>query len=584
VDNSYIYQYRFEELLNLFKRNRRDAPDDNEQSDSVIDISGDVFRYYSRVISTNESWVKYTMERIITNIFDQEKMPYEVPEYDSVSPSGRPRKDRPFSFARNENNQKIAYIILYGLRRGLIDIRKNIRVHADIDRVKFVFIKKEHGQYIDQLNEIEEKEDDSFLQFYTLKEFFDQNFGNEEYQIFLSYANKFNERAKNLIGFKTIAMPTSEAVDKFREKKEAYVRDINYESEYSINLSDDQKRIIYRNFIERGLYRLVTADSSFADSFISSEWYYGISTATGAIDQTGIVTGYLKSVEQMLFEIIKLYEGQGRRIGINHSKKDSFSGTTYSNGNFINLDEENEEYMDSTLGSLIRFIRNKNKQGHFYNQDIFDVDENTVQYLIDTLYSWKDNERNDHLHKDNLYSEEEVKQIRHQVFLLYYLILGSFKIPDFYLEKLGLKSDSIKPVVIASDEELLKKIMNWAKPIVMFDLPKDSQAVAFFFIKFQGMPWELGLQGLSRDDETKYHDVQWNWAMNYTSSITNNSLKWESDAEWNEGLNQIKVVLRKIIYSNTILGNRLRSFPKVLLGNSKVEEVLFDRKNNRKNH
>ena len=107
MDNSYIYQYRFAELLNLFKRNRRDAPDDNEQSDSVIDISGDVFRYYSRVISTNESWVKYTMERIITNIFDQEKMPYEVPEYDSVSSSGRPRKDRPFSFARNENNPEL---------------------------------------------------------------------------------------------------------------------------------------------------------------------------------------------------------------------------------------------------------------------------------------------------------------------------------------------------------------------------------------------------------------------------------------------------------------------------------------------
>ena len=83
-----------------------------------------------------------------------------------------------------------------------------------------------------------------------------------------------------------------------------------------------------------------------------------------------------------------------------------------------------------------------------------------------------------------------------------------------------MKSDSIKPVVIASDEELFKKIMNWAKPIVMFDLPKDSQAVAFFFIKFQGMPWELGLQGLSRDDETKYHDVQWNWALNYPELFT----------------------------------------------------------------
>lgn len=346
----------------------KDATDDKRESDVVVDICGDIFRYYSRMISNNESWVKYTLKRIVINIFDQEGMDYEIPEYDEVSPSGRPRKIRPFSF----------------------------------------------------------------LQFFTLKEFFDINFGDEEYPVFLSYAEKFNERAKMLIRYKTIATPTADAVDKFRVKKESMIETIDYNHEYSISLPSDQLDIIRHNFIERGLYRLVTGDSNFADSFISSEWYYGISTATGAIDQTGIVTGYLKSVEQLLFEIIKLYEGRGKRISINRSKQDTFTGTPYSNGNFIDLIETNEEYMDSTLGSLIRFIRNKDRNGHFFNSDMFDVNEDTMQYLIDSLYHWKDNERNDHLHKDNLYTEEEVVAIRHQVFLLYYFGKAQHRKRDFH--------------------------------------------------------------------------------------------------------------------------------------------------------
>ena len=578
MDNRYIYQYRFEELLNLFKRNRKDAPEDNGESDVVVDICGDIFRYYSRMISNNESWVKYTIERIVINIFDQEDMAYEIPEYDEVSPSGRPRKIHPFSFARYENNKKVAYVISYGLRKGLIEIRKNIRKFKDIDSVKFIFIKSQHDKYVDQLNEIEQEDDNSFLQFFTLKEFFDINFGAEEYPAFISYAEKFNERAKMLIGYKTIATPTAEAVEKFRVKKESMIETIDYNREYCICLPDDQLDIIRHNYIERGLYRLITADSSFADSFISSEWYYGISTATGAIDQTGIVTGYLKSVEQLLFEIIKLYEGRGKRISIDHSKQGTFTGTSYSNGNFIDLIETNEQYMDSTLGSLIRFIRNKDRSGHFFNSDVFDVNEDTMQYLIDTLYFWKDNERNAHLHKDNLYTEEEVVAIRHQVFLLYYLILGSFKIRDTDLERLGLKDDSQKPLVIASDEELLEKIKNWATPIILFDMPKDSQAIAFNFIKFKDAPWDLCLQGLTNDDESKYGDVQWNWGLSYSSSMTNNNLKWESDADWNTGLEQIKRVLKEIIHDDTVLGKKLRVFPKVLLGNMKVEAVLYVRK------
>lgn len=54
--------------------------------------------------------------------------------------------------------------------------------------------------------------------------------------------------------------------------------------------------------IKRSLYELMIGQSDFADSFISSEWYYDIHTITGVIDETGVVTGYLKSIEQLLFE------------------------------------------------------------------------------------------------------------------------------------------------------------------------------------------------------------------------------------------------------------------------------------------
>ena len=109
-------------------------------------------------------------------------------------------------------------------------------------------------------------------------------------------------------------------------------------------------------------------------------------------------------------------------------------------------------------------------------------------------------------------------------------------------------------------------------------MPKDSQAIAFNFIKFKDAPWDLCLQGLTNDDESKYGDVKWNWGLSYSSSMTNNNLKWESDADWNTGLEQIKRVLKEIIHDDTVLGKKLRVFPKVLLGNMKVEAVLYVRK------
>lgn len=162
------------------------------------------------------TWVIYTIDKIITNIFDWEGIDYSIPEYEFAAPSGRKRKNRPFSFVLKENNRNIGYVFLYNLHKGLIEIRKNARKFNGIDSVRYYFLQRDNKKYIDQLNDLERKDDGSFLEFYSIKEFFDEKFGNDEFPIFMNYVDRFNERARNLIGFKTISIPTKDTVKTFK--------------------------------------------------------------------------------------------------------------------------------------------------------------------------------------------------------------------------------------------------------------------------------------------------------------------------------------------------------------------------------
>lgn len=158
---------------------------------------------------------------------------------------------------------------------------------------------------------------------------------------------------------------------------------------------------------------------------MSSEWYYNIHTVTGAINETGLVTGYLKSIEQLLYALIRLSINKNRRIAIDASKKNQFTGTIYSN-TYIDFNESNEFFADTSLGPLIHFVKSKNRTGGFYNADLFDVNPVTIQIIIDNLYGFKNLERNGHLHKHNIYTSKEVDDIRGKAKALYCLLIGSF--------------------------------------------------------------------------------------------------------------------------------------------------------------
>lgn len=71
--------------------------------------------------------------------------------------------------------------------------------------------------------------------------------------------------------------------------------------------------IINHNYHDIELYKAIVGESGFAESFISSEWYFRAHDDFSFLEQTAVIAGYLKSIEQLLFAIICLSMNTGKR-------------------------------------------------------------------------------------------------------------------------------------------------------------------------------------------------------------------------------------------------------------------------------
>ena len=181
MNNREIYEYRFNELLMLYKRNPAITNVGKEEMKSgfIIDISGDAYRKYKRIVDKNEKWVIYAIQKMAMNLIDSYKMNYSIPKYEENSPSGRKITVYPFAFARNEEDGKIAYIFRYGMKRGLVDIHNSLKQYQDIDGIRFYFMSDDDRNRIDMLNDIEIKKYNSFISFGEISDFFNDIFGCE---------------------------------------------------------------------------------------------------------------------------------------------------------------------------------------------------------------------------------------------------------------------------------------------------------------------------------------------------------------------------------------------------------------------
>ena len=572
-----IYEYRFDELLKLYKRDKTELHigKSEKKSDMLIDISGDAFRKYSKIVDANERWVIYTIEQIIRNLLQAYEIIYEIPEYEEITLSGKRRKIHPFAFSKENNGKKVAYIFRYKLSKSLREIHNFLDSFKDIDAVKIFFIRNDYSNEIKLYNDIETEKYGSYIEFAQIREFFLDEFDENEYNMFVNCAAVFNAKARNLIGLATVEMPTEKTVKKFRYERAELIKTFPYITYLPNGIDETQRKLIYSNFMTQKRYRLLTSISkkcNFAHSFISSEWYYNQHTTTGVLEQTAIVVGYLKSVEQLLYLMIRYWINKNKWIKINGKYEDSFTGIIHVNG-LIDFVEANEKYIDKTLGALIRFIKLKRKDGSYKHKDMFVVDDDTLQCIINALYNFKDFERNDRLHQHNLYTKEEVEEIREQVFLLYYLLLGSFNVPENYIDSLYQE----EPGCIESmeRESIYKEIYNWAFPIVKYDIPQNTKVIAFSLVRLKGEEWKICIQALREKDRSMYSTIEWNRKIIYSSSVTNNFWECYTREGYALGLQKINDVLKKILLDETQLSYALKKYDEIIFADMQVIDILY---------
>jgi hypothetical protein len=183
------------------------------------------------------------------------------------------------------------------------------------------------------------------------------------------------------------------------------------------NISANNYRIIKERFLDGGKYKLLFSNGDFAKSFLTSEWVYKKYFSLSGMDNTFIVAGYLKSIEQLLWDIIHII-GQGRQI----------KGVT--------IDADNSDEIDKTLGSLECFITQNSNSDLFEN--VFGTNNKLLRdYLRKQLSTWRSNYRNGYFHKHNLEDGERIDKIREETIFLYLLILGSIEIDEDTMVMLG---------------------------------------------------------------------------------------------------------------------------------------------------
>ena len=190
-------------------------------------------------------------------------------------------------------------------------------------------------------------------------------------------------------------------------------------------------------FKEKKLYRYFIGKSDFSRSYMTSEYLFKQYDADDCFDYTAIVSGYLKSIEQLLFHIAKFSINKGYKI----RNRGLYVDKEYKNkrGEIISKKEkppyivwsfDNLQYADTTIGALIGYFK-------FYKDKLFNVDSEFADTVIFCLDCYRIECRNDSFHLDNNYKWSRVEFIRWNTVFLYIILLSCCKLGDSEIETIN---------------------------------------------------------------------------------------------------------------------------------------------------
>ncbi len=519
MDNSGLYEYAFYRMFKHIVECKHDFEKaqsvDTSMQRPIYVMKDDNAVLSDTVASMSCHSLLVETEELVMRLFALNKIDY-IPFEDSSKYSYLP-------FFRIEDGKRIAYFFSTHTA-GRIDWQQ-IKEQKNIDGIKVVALVdlKENTETLNTIIDYEINLSNGFVQYETLKDLFDL-LSPDEYTIYKKYVDKFNSDVMDLIGFSTVTIPSREALQQFKKDKAAFLKTYDFHK-FTEDIFDDQIAKLNHNFFERELYKALVGDTNFAESFISSEWYFNTHIATSGLEQTAIVAGYLKSVEQLMYEIIRLSIDTGKTI----KEKGS--------SNRIEFTSENEDDIDSTLGVLIGFFK------HY--SELWDVNKNVKFYITDKLTEFRQKYRNDHFHKDNVYEMSKIEEIRRQTIAMHYYLLGGCRIDDEKVSALKIHPD----VGVEEKQLTYFDLENWLNRILGGDTLLDSSVPLYFMFKRYGynpISWELQFDTISRFNEKGFpEDLEYPFVCD--------SLFWSPIKEYNaaeaEIIDMIKLYLQEGKYA-----------------------------------
>lgn len=536
VDSSGIYEYAFYRMYRHVQetKNKFGAAQNVNLGiqRQVLELEDDETKLYDTVVSMSYHSLIVETEELLMRLLTFYGVPYVPFDRDEKYQFYMP-------FYRIEEGKKIAYVFAQSITSSIN--WRSIKETTNVDGIKIIALvelgddTETRGMIINDLI----RKSGGYIQYQTLQELF-KLISDSEYEIYKGYVKKYNEDIKKLIGYRTIIIPSEESIQKLRSTIREEIEKADFKNLIKTEgVYNNQIKIIEDNFWRDERYKILLSNRSYAESFISSEWYFKTHTATSALEQTAIIAGYLKSVEQLLYAIIELSIDSGKTIKSKNVEK----------GNYISYSTENSENVDLTLGSMIGYLR------HY--SDLWDVNAYTKNFIVDKLNVYRYKYRNDHFHKDNINSENEIKEIRYNTLLIHYLLLGAIKIEKADEEKLGLglNEDAISELQDLKYED----IEIWLNRILGGDVLLPASSKIYFEMGVSGRKkWRVEMATVSGFSEKKFpNDMQWPYI--------GDDLLWDSVQKKEDAEEKLISFLKKYLEIGKYAGN-LKVYDQVYAG------------------
>ncbi len=205
------------------------------------------------------------------------------------------------------------------------------------------------------------------------------------------------------------------------------IDDCNKTNQEFAGLEQDSKKLLFeenllKKFVDKKLYKYLLGKNEYSQSFLTSEYLKKYYDESDCFDYTAIISGYLKSIEQLLWRIILLHVDTGREIvygGGNNSNNVTPRYRWARSVRKMDFTTENIICAKSEMGSLWHFLDD--------NKDLLLVSDQMKNTFINCLKCYTSECRNNSFHKHNINKWSRVELIRRNTIFLYVILLAGIE-------------------------------------------------------------------------------------------------------------------------------------------------------------